>query len=147
MLDKRPTTLHEYRPGIPKEILSYIFQWIARLRVHVSWIERLEVRAVHVPEVFLVPTGFPAGAITPLIDAALCLMMIGILSASRAVVGHDVHPYHCKYKGLSWNWDWGEMILENHAIIVLVLEPQDIYKLLYDRMSILVERIPKILFL
>ena len=110
-------------------------------------IERLEVRAVHVLEVFLVPTGFPVGATTPLIDAALCLMMVGTLSASSRVFGHDVHPYHCEYKGQSWNWEWEEMISENHAIIVLVLEPQDIDKLLYDRMSILVERIPRILFL
>jgi hypothetical protein len=76
----------------------------------VNLIECLELRAVHVLEVFLVPTGFPARAITPLIDAALCLMMVGTLSASSRVVGHDVHPYHCEYKGNSWNWDWGEVI-------------------------------------
>ena len=72
-------------------------------------IERLEVGVVHVLEAFLVPTGLPVGAITPLIDAALCLVMAGALSASSRVVGHDVHPYQCEYKGHSWNWDRGEM--------------------------------------
>jgi hypothetical protein len=70
----------------------------------------------------------------------------GNLSASRAVK-HNVNPYHCEYNGHSWDWDWGEMFLESHAIVVLVLEPQDINTFLDDGMSILVERVPRIPFL
>ncbi len=57
------------------------------------------------------------------------------------IVGYDIGPYHREYKGYSWDWQWGEVFLESHAIVALVLEPHDIDSFLDDGVLILAQRI------
>jgi len=111
-------------PGIPKEITPYYLERIATVRVIMimKFIERLDVRLVHSFEALFIPIGLLACAITPFINAALCLMTVGTSLASKAV-RHIIKPYHRKYKRHGSDRHWGEMFLESNAVLFPVLEP------------------------
>jgi hypothetical protein len=80
------------------------------------------VQLVHAFETVFVPIGVLANAISPFVDTALYLITMGVSLASNAAMACD-ETYHCEYKGHGTDRHWGEMFLELHAVVVLVLEP------------------------
>jgi hypothetical protein len=73
-------------------------------------------------EATFIPIGLRACAISPLLNAALYLIMVGARLAPE-MLGRVIKPYHREYEGHGRDRHWGKMFLESHAIIVFVLEP------------------------
>ena len=127
---KKPATIRQTRrqilPCIVKEIAPNYLKWIAILGVIVvmMFIEQIDVQLVHAFEVFFVPIGLLAYAISPFADAALYLSVVTVGSslASKAV-RCVMNAYHHEYKGHGSERHWGEMFLEGHAVVIVVLEP------------------------
>jgi hypothetical protein len=91
--------------------------------------------------VLFVPIGIFSCAISPFVDAALYLMVSGTLSALRPSE-RGSQPHHSKGKGHSLDWHGCEVLVEDDAVIILVLEPHEIDGLLEHRVSIWAMRTP-----
>jgi len=101
--------------------------------------ERIDVQLIHAFEVVFVPIGLLAYAITPFVNAALCLITVPVgasCSLAFRAVRRVMNAYHREYKGHGFDRHRGKMFLVSHAIVILVLEPQAINCLLDDGMSI-----------
>jgi hypothetical protein len=101
--------------------------------------EQIDVSLVHAFEVVFVPAGVLAYAITPFVNAALCLITVPVgapCSLAFKAARRVMNAYHRKYQGHGFDRHRGKMFLVSHTIVVLVLEPQVVDCLLDDGMSI-----------
>ena len=99
------------------------------------------MRTVNCFVALFAPIGIFSCAISPFVDAALYLMILGTSSASRPSE-RGVQTYHSKGKGHSLDWHRCEVFAEDDADVILLLEPHDIDGLLEHRVPIWVMRTP-----
>jgi hypothetical protein len=107
-----------------EEIVPYHLKRVTILRiiVIVKLSECVDVPLVYVFEAPFVPIGGGACAISPLVDATLYLITVGARLVCKTL-GHVIEPYHREYESHGSDRHWGEMFLESHAVVILILEP------------------------
>jgi hypothetical protein len=84
--------------------------------------EGVGVPLVYVFELLFIPIGVGACTISPLVDAALYLMTVGARLAGKTLA-RVIKPYDREYESHGSDRHRGEMLLESHAVVILVLEP------------------------